>query len=46
MECKICIKPIIDKDDIHWLDDVIVCSDCYEKNTEDYYKTPDEWEME
>lgn len=46
MECKICGNKIIDKDDIHWLDEFIVCKDCYEKETEDYYKTPDELERE
>ena len=31
MNCAICSKPIINKNDIHWLDDIIVCTDCYEK---------------
>jgi ribosome-binding protein aMBF1 (putative translation factor) len=33
MNCKICGEAIKTKEDIHWLEDVIVCSDCYKHET-------------
>jgi len=35
MNCMICTKPITQTEDIHWLDDVIVCSDCCEHELEE-----------
>ena len=33
MFCKICGDAIVSKEDIHWLDDILVCSECYEHET-------------
>ena len=33
MNCNKCGEAIRTKEDIHWLEDVIVCSDCYEHET-------------
>lgn len=34
MNCK-CGKQIIHTDDINWLDDLMACSDCYERTVDD-----------
>ena len=33
MQCKICGDAITNKEDVHWLDDILVCSECYEHET-------------
>jgi len=33
MNCKICSEAITEREDIHWLDDIIVCSECYQHET-------------
>ena len=35
MECKLCGKRIQSRDDIAWLEDVIVCRDCFDKEMDD-----------
>ena len=35
MKCAICHEEIETAEDIHWLDDVIVCSECYAHETQE-----------
>lgn len=35
MNCTICGIEINRKEDINWLDDIIVCTDCYERAVDD-----------
>jgi len=35
MNCKICGDVITSREDVHWLEDVIVCSDCYAHETQE-----------
>lgn len=42
MKCKLCNTEILTKENIKWLDDIIVCLECYNKETTKY----DELEME
>ena len=35
MNCGICGLKIESKEGIHWLEDVIVCTDCYEHETQE-----------
>jgi len=35
IKCKICEKEITSKEDIHWLDDLLVCEACFEHEKEE-----------
>ena len=35
MKCQICGGEIRNKDDVHFLDELMVCTDCYDKETDE-----------